>query len=50
MRKRMLWAFMALLMLLPASFGGLTLRCDEDGGGNISDAFEDLIEEIEDAF
>lgn len=51
MRKNMLRWLVALMLLLPASFGGFTVSCvPNDEPQDIGDAFGNLIESIEDAF
>ena len=51
MRKNMLRWLVALMLLLPTSFGGFTVSCvAEEESQDISDAFGNLIEVIEDAF
>lgn len=51
MRKNMLRWLVALMLLLPASFGGFTVSCvSNDEPQDIGDAFGNLIDSIEDAF
>ncbi len=51
MRKNMLRWLVALMLLLPASFGGFTVSCvAEEESQDIGDAFGNLIDAIEDAF
>lgn len=51
MRKNMLRWLVALMLLLPASFGGFTVSCvPNDEPQDIGDAFGNLIDSIEDAF
>ena len=51
MRKNMLRWLVALMLLLPASFGGFTVSCvADDEPQNVGDAFDNLVDAIEDAF
>ena len=51
MRKNLLRWLVALMLLLPASFGGFTVSCvAEEESQEIGDAFGNLIGAIEDAF
>ena len=50
MNKRMLWAMIGFLLLLPMSFGGFTLSCNDEEDQDIGDAVQNLIDEVEDAF
>jgi hypothetical protein len=46
----MLCALIGLLLLLPTSFGGITIRCNDDEQQDVGDAFDNLVDAIEDAF
>ncbi len=51
MRKNMLRWLVALMLLLPASFGGFAISCvANDEPQDIGDAFDNLVSAIEDAF
>ena len=51
MRKNMLRWLVALMLLLPASFGGFTVSCvADDAPQDVGDAFDSLVDAIDDAF
>ncbi len=51
MRKNRLRWLVALMLLLPASFGGFTVSCaSNDEPQDVGDAFDNLVNAIEDAF
>ena len=50
MKRRTLRAMIGFLILLPMSFGGFTLSCDQEEDQDIGDAIQNLFDTVEDAF